>query len=174
MSDKPLTSRDKKGRAYFDDDGSLIRGANGTFHQKKDMTAQIIHQRFVALDKTIDRLAAYEDTGMTPGEVAELARAKSDGRLVLLPCKVGDTVWAITSPVNIVGMASDNEELAIFECTVESITLYTSQTSPPIQFRLYYHGEFVAWYVTVADFGKTVFLTEAEAETALEKEAHDG
>ena len=34
-----LTSRDKKGIAYFDDDGTLIRGANGTFHQKKDMTS---------------------------------------------------------------------------------------------------------------------------------------
>ena len=60
MSDvERLTKRDGKGHAYFDDDGSLIRGANGTFRQKKDMTAQFIHQRFVALDKTIDRLAAY-------------------------------------------------------------------------------------------------------------------
>ena len=61
-----LTSRDKKGIAYFDDDGTLIRGANGTFHQKKDMTAQYIHDRFVALDKVIDHLASYEDTGLTP------------------------------------------------------------------------------------------------------------
>lgn len=67
-----LTTRDKKGRAYFDDDGVLIRGANGTFHQKKDMTAHYIHQRFVVLDKAIDRLAAYEDTGLTPEEIMAL------------------------------------------------------------------------------------------------------
>jgi hypothetical protein len=44
--------------------------------------------------KAIDRLAAYEDTGLTPEEVAELAKAKADGRLMVLPCKVGDYLWA--------------------------------------------------------------------------------
>ena len=70
-----LTKRDGKGRAYFDDDGALIRGANGAFHQKKDMTGQFIHQRFVALDKAIDRLAAYEDTGLEPGEIEKMVSA---------------------------------------------------------------------------------------------------
>lgn len=70
-----LTKRDGKGRAYFDDDGALIRGANGAFHQKKDMTGQFIHQRFVALDKAIDRLAAYEDTGLEPEEIKEVQEA---------------------------------------------------------------------------------------------------
>ena len=64
-----LTKRDRKGQAYFDNDGALIRGANGTFHQKKDMTGKYIHDRFVALDKAIDRLAAYEDTGLEPEEI---------------------------------------------------------------------------------------------------------
>ncbi len=73
-----LTVRGQKGHAYFDEDGLLIRGANGAFHLKKDMTAHFIHQRFVALDKAIDRLAAYEDTGLTPEEVMELAQAKKD------------------------------------------------------------------------------------------------
>ena len=75
-----LTQRDRKGRAYFDDDGSLIRGANGTFHQKKDMTAHYIHQRFVALDKAIDLLAAYEDTGFMPDEIKAWMR---HGRWIL-------------------------------------------------------------------------------------------
>lgn len=30
----------------------------------------------------LDRLAAYEDTGLTPAEVTELAQGKADGRLV--------------------------------------------------------------------------------------------
>lgn len=68
------------------------------------------------------RLAAYEDTGRTPEEVTalgnlfdyvleesktltgqlallnrirDLARADKDGRLVVLPCKVGDTVYIL-------------------------------------------------------------------------------
>lgn len=68
-----------------------------------------------------DRLAAYEDTGLTPESCAEFARADAegryivmrdakqegvarlrelveadkDGRLVVLPCKVGDTVYRL-------------------------------------------------------------------------------
>ncbi len=79
-----LTRRDSHGRAYFDNDGVLIRGANGAFHKKKDMTAHYIHDRFVALDKAIDRLAAYEDA-LPLERVEELAQAEKDGRLVVVP-----------------------------------------------------------------------------------------
>ena len=67
----------------------------------------------------VDRLAAYEDTGLTPEEIKapftedtminlaaqalgvepsrlrELAEADKDGRVVVLPCKVGDTVYRV-------------------------------------------------------------------------------
>ena len=79
-----LTRRDSQGRAYFDNNGVLIRGANGTFHQKKDMITHYIHDRFVSLDKAIDRLAAYEDA-MPLDRAQELAQAEKDGRLVVLP-----------------------------------------------------------------------------------------
>lgn len=90
-----LTKRDRKGHAYFDDDGALIRGTNGSFHQKKDITAHYIHQRFVALDKAIDRLAAYEDTGMEPDEISSLLQIGAGGLYKKLPCKEGDPVWWI-------------------------------------------------------------------------------
>ena len=81
-----LTTRDRQGRAYFEDNGILIRGANGTFHQKKDMTAHYIHDRFVALDKVIDRLAAYEDTGFEPDEIHSLLQIGTGGLYKKLPC----------------------------------------------------------------------------------------
>ena len=60
-----------------------------------------------------DRLAVYEDTGLEPEEIRnaldvndiipeinvtvdhirDLLQAEQDGRLVVLPCKVGDRVW---------------------------------------------------------------------------------
>ena len=66
----------------------------------------------------VERLAAYEDTGLTPVEVSTLvkdwndlctivgecggisrvrvlAEADKDGRMVVLPCKVGDTVYRL-------------------------------------------------------------------------------
>ena len=64
-----------------------------------------------------DKLAAYEDTGLEPKEVAkakkklkyyedrfdfrdakrwdEITRAEDDGRLMILPCKVGERFWLI-------------------------------------------------------------------------------
>ena len=39
------------------------------------------------------KLAAYEDSGLSPEEVQELAKAKADGRLVVLPCKIGEKVY---------------------------------------------------------------------------------
>jgi hypothetical protein len=43
----------------------------------------------------VNRLAAYEDSGLSPEEVQELVQAKAEGRLVVLPCKVGQRVWVI-------------------------------------------------------------------------------
>lgn len=51
-----------------------------------------------------NRLAAYEDTGLEPEEIQdylnatdEYVEASEEGRLIVLPCKVGDTVWYIPS-----------------------------------------------------------------------------
>lgn len=90
-----LTTRDRHGRACFEDDGILIRGTNGTFHQKKGMTAHYIHDRFVALDKVIDRLAAYEDTGLEPDEIRRFLQTGAGGLYKKLPCKEGAPVWWI-------------------------------------------------------------------------------
>lgn len=61
----------------------------------------------------IDRLAAYEDTGLEPQEVSGLCKmdkrsrmaqmlrweqAEAEGRLVVLPCKVGTHLWRVTHP----------------------------------------------------------------------------
>ena len=64
----------------------------------------------------VERLAAYEDTGLTPKQcenakaiieaafsddtskaerIRELLKADRDGRVVVLPCKVGDTLFRV-------------------------------------------------------------------------------
>lgn len=71
------------------------------------------------VDQAMMRLAAYEDAGLTPSDVhslwgewnammsvlnsigggydrlRQLAEADKAGRVVILPCKVGDTVWIL-------------------------------------------------------------------------------
>jgi hypothetical protein len=82
--------------------------------------------------------SAYINTfGVSIDRLREICAAERDGRLVVLPCKVGDTVYS-TSP---------NQDKAI-ACYVPS--LHT-----------------IARWIEDGVFGKTVFLTRAEAEEAL-------
>ena len=123
----------------------------------------------------VDRLAAYEDTGMTPEEIKapftedtminlaaqamgvepsrirELAEADKDGRVVVLPCKVGDTVWRIVR---------DGEPHITRD---EVRDMYFADDMTPCV-------EMVGGRVTFTEkFGKTVFLSRAEAERALQE-----
>ena len=47
----------------------------------------------ITVGDAICRLANYEDTGFEPEHISELLQAENDGRLAVLPCKVGDTVY---------------------------------------------------------------------------------
>lgn len=125
--------------------------------------------------KVWERLKAYEDTGLTPEEVLpkdkadeialklmrladleslcsytrlrELAEAGKDGRLVVLPCKVGDAVYFA-----LLGR--------IIEKQVFSVVSFSNST------RIYCGG--TSEYFRPEDIGKTFFLTREEAENALE------
>lgn len=131
-----------------------------------------------------DRLAAYEDTGLTPQEVLsmkfewcammdalnsigggytrlrELAEANRDGRLVVLPCKVGDTVWAILG----------GKKYAC-KCIVEYVNIGGRGLGTTIVL-CEAEGLREQYGVTVAAFGKTVFLTHEQAERALEAKSN--
>lgn len=127
-----------------------------------------------------ERLAAYEDTGIEPEAVetvklalaakhmvdletlnntpisrlVELAEADKDGREVVLPCKVGQRVFAL--------MDMDKH---ISECEVKRIGMGNKIGFiglEPIGARGREYG------VVLNGFGKTVFLTREEAEKALE------
>lgn len=115
----------------------------------------------------IDRLAAYEDTGLEPEEISglcsmyerskmadplrleeyktlgtidhlrELAQAENDGRLVVLQCKPGQKIWA-ESPIKGMAYCFDAPD--------------------------------IAWIIENAElFGKEIFLSCEEAEAAMNK-----
>lgn len=106
----------------------------------------------------VDRLAAYEDIAELCGgfdRLRELAEADKDGRVVVPPCKVGDTVFA----------RLDNISKYVFECKVKQIVVGNigSVTFAPI-------GAPEREYdVSLRGFGKTVFRTREEAEKALQE-----
>ena len=93
--------------------------------------------------------------GVEPSRLRELAEADKDGRCVVLPCKVGQLVFAL--------MDMDKH---ISECEVKRIGMGNENGFiglEPIGDRGREYG------VALNGFGKTVFLTRDEAEKALEE-----
>ncbi len=131
----------------------------------------------------MDRLAAYEDTGLEPREVSaivkewsdlctvigecggidrlrELSEADRAGRLVVSPRKVGDTVWVTRNPWT-------------GKLLKKPLDAYVNGM------KMYSHGFYVNLLFDtrkingtrdyeINHIGKTVFLTREEAEAALE------
>lgn len=119
-----------------------------------------------------DRLKSYEDTGCEPEQIAkakdaleyaygnadriiELAEADKDGRVVVLPCKVGDTVYRIVRDAD-PHITRDEVRNMYF---ADDMTLCIEMVGGRI--------------ILLEKFGKTVFLTREEAEKALEAMEND-
>lgn len=89
--------------------------------------------------KTIIESAFNDDTSKAE-RIRELLRADKDGRLVVLPCKVGDTVWRIK----------------------RTFETYPDKSKPYIEPDAFLLQD-------VFNIGKNVFLTREEAEKALQE-----
>lgn len=135
------------------------------------------------------RLAEYEDAGLTPediealkrdwsdlctivGEcggrdrVLELAEIDKEGRVVVLPCKVGDMVWVIGRD-NVAREMMLEPPVIRTVCTDEdNLCMSTCNRKPDgfCAYRLRNDG---------SDINKAVFLTREDAEAAL-KRAENG
>lgn len=99
--------------------------------------------------------------------LAELEDLEEQGLLLRLPCKLGDTVYVITSPFNVFDDIEYDENMKdeVYEAYVSSVSFYESGE----QFRIYAKvtNHFIGAYFRECDFGKTVFLTKSEAEAKL-------
>jgi hypothetical protein len=108
----------------------------------------------------IKKLAEYEDL-------------EEQGLLVRLPCKVGDTVWVVTSPINVFGYDEydGDAEYEVYESFLSSVSYYASGE----QFRIYAKvtNSFIVAYFRECDFGESIFLTREDAEKKLEEIQND-
>ena len=97
----------------------------------------------------MEQFAAYEDTGLTPEQVAAYAKAEAEGRMIMLPCKVGDMVWDTE------GLTEEptNHMVLAFDVLRSLNTMYLSGGQA----------------IRIGELGKTVFLTREEAEAALKE-----
>lgn len=103
------------------------------------------------LSNAIARLAAYEETGLEP---EELAQAKKKGRLVVLPCSIGDPVFMGTGRYKITGYEEDVCDG--FYIGRDGVLQVKAQN---------YNGN----HGTYGVIGQTAELTREAAEAALEE-----
>ena len=146
------------------------------------------------INKAVDRLAVYEETGLepedfkrafneaavlklagqalgiTPDRLRELAQADREGRCVVPPCKVGQKVKVdVRTWGNVWNYKTvENGKFLIGE--IVAITKTKKQTLVKIRVE---HN--VSWKrptrrYPASAIGKTVFLTRGEAEAALRRE----
>lgn len=136
-----------------------IRNSDGSVSQPTDLKWA----------EALEKLADYEDSRLTPAEVhsmsgewcvmmsvlnsmgsydrlRELAEADKNGRVVVLPCKVGDVLYAA-------------ESAPVIPLHVMEVAIY-----------LALEGEDGGDYERISNIGKTVFLTREEAEKAMKGE----
>ena len=96
----------------------------------------------------IIRIAFSDDTSKAE-RIRKLLKADKEGRLVVLPCKVGDGLWTFCSyPVE-----------QVYSFTVTDISTLNGRTTLNTS---------RCGVIDAHDVGKTVFLTREEAEEVLE------
>lgn len=173
-----LTKRDTDGQAMMDCEKCKADWTGKHGKPMADCTALYCRNRLK------DRLAAYEDSECAPEEVLpkdkadeialklmrladleslcsytrlrELAEADKDGRVVVLPCKVGDRLYEVTGR--------------------KTISVYKVKAIRVELFGLFIEWDIVEGFVwqslagiNAGEIGKTVFLTREEAEKALKE-----
>lgn len=95
------------------------------------------------MGKAVAQITEFE--GLPIARLRELAVADKDGRVGMLPCKVGDVLYAA-------------ESAPVIPLHVMDVAIY-----------LALEGEDGGDYERISNIGKTVFLTREEAEKALAK-----
>lgn len=128
------------------------------------------------------RLKAYEDTSLSPedcaeykkfedeiiasgktfGRLIELLEADKDGRVEVLPCKVGDTVWIVGAVRKLY-----SAKVRTFFCGHPSAVRGDDDDGHIHMIRT------TECDIPMKELGKTVFLTREEAERAMEGRKDD-
>ena len=120
--------------------------ANWEGSVKEDEISLILSKIF-GEDYNIDRLK-------------ELVEADRDGRCVVLPCKIGDTVYDI-----LMGKITEKAIISIHFLLSKSVNHLCLQAI---------NNRDALTTIETENLGKTVFLTRKEAEAALKKDEREG
>ena len=115
--------------------------------------------------------------------IEEIIKAKADGRLVILPCKVGESLYAIVNCADIIKSCDDDyftgtgaiscpfeKDCPFEECDDGNRGVFETACKGfwvDDEGRLNVFLDYINANIGPLDFGKTVFLTREAAENAL-------
>lgn len=145
-----------------------VRTRSGESFNPYDMFAKMKGATLVnELHTILSKLAAYEETGLEPeetltakemeyinfalNECKKYKDLEDEGRLIKLPCKVGDEVYVL------------RKDKIIEKGEIICISKHRYATMLNI-----YFGDRRETTINIDDFGRLVFLTREEAEKVLE------
>lgn len=155
-----------------------IEGGQAVFHECHGTCGTCDGANCYCIGPMVDRLAAYEDTGLEPQDIIsavdmakiacalhelnaykdigpidhirDLLQAEHDGRLVVLPCKVGDSIYI-----------PDLEKKIPVKVRVQGISISVSGRT------ILHFGGYPVECAWGDGCGKDWFFTSEEAEAAL-------
>ena len=121
--------------------------------------------------------------GISQGRLEEIIEAETDGRLVILPCKVGESLYAIVNCADIIKSCDDDyftgtgaiscsfeKDCPFEECDDGNRGVFETACKGfwvDDEGRLNVFLDYINANIGPLDFGKTVFLTREAAENAL-------
>lgn len=130
----------------------------------KEYSGEMTAYQYQAVDAMIKLLSvcSYE-------ELCEFAKAKSDGRMTILPCKPGDNVWAIIRR----GTSYRVELWTVYKIYERIADIWFFQLKS-IRLSKIRPNEFEQITRPISSFGKTVFISCKLAEEKLKELNNNG
>jgi hypothetical protein len=140
--------------AAYEDAGMEPEQIMEAANRKHNCKIECLLKKYIA---NLEELKHFRDlTKMVSiAHIRELLEAEKDGRLVVLPCKVGDTAYLI-----------DYIEEKARRCEIDGFASYGETTLAMLSSDEAFSSTNGCGIVNINDFGKLIFLTREEAEQA--------
>ena len=150
----------EKLRAYLKCQENKVKGINAMCTHNMCDDCNLCYMQ----GTTSEHIEAIEVATQALEKLQVYKNLEEQGRLIKLPCKVGDTVYCIFSRYT--KCTFNNEEFDEYSCQRCEYECDSKKENYVQGMRAYS----LDWIVTnLKKFGKTVFLTKSEAETKLEE-----
>lgn len=119
------------------------------------------YSEYIPLIDAAQALESYEATGVSPEQIEEMSKrlcryeqAEEEGRLVVLPCKVGTHLFVARQDTN-----------TVYEA--EMVGFWAREFGEAMRLYIFDDNRFTT--TPVENYGQTVFLTHEEAAAALKE-----